>query len=69
MAEEILERHRTVGKRYGGKFLLPHQIELLERIRGGLEQGHVHEGMLKIIDDRMRTAFDAWQAEKKGRAA
>lgn len=69
VASEILERHRTVTKRYGGKFLLPHQVDLLERIRRGEEAGHLHEGPIKIIDDRMRTAFEAWQAERKSKAA
>ena len=69
VATEILKRHHTVTKRYGGKFLLAHQIELLERIRRGEEAGHLHEGPIKIIDDRMRTAFEAWQTERKSKAA
>lgn len=69
IAEEVLERHKTVSKRYGGKFLLPHQIEMLQRIKDGLEPGHLHEIPIRVIDDRMRTAFEAWRADKKSRAA
>ena len=69
VATDILQRDQKVGKRHGGKFLIPHQIALLERIRSGHEPGHLHELSIKIIDDRMRTAFEAWQSEKKTRAA
>ncbi|MEE7460669.1 hypothetical protein MFUR16E_04645 [Methylobacterium fujisawaense] len=66
---EILERHETIPKRYGGKFLTKDQIEKLERIYRGEIAAHLHERMLKNIDDRLRTAWKAREADPKRKAA
>ncbi|MGU3387227.1 hypothetical protein ACLBYG_22145 [Methylobacterium sp. D53M] len=66
---EILERHETIPKRYGGKFLTKEQVQKLERIYRGEIAAHDHEQMLKNIDDRLRMAWKAQEADPRRKAA
>ena len=66
---EILERHETIPKRYGGKFLTRDQLSKLEGIFRGEIAAYLHETMLKLIDNRLHTAWEAQEVDRKRKAA
>ena len=66
---EILERYETIPKRFDGKFLTKDQISNIKSIFCGEILAYAHESILKLIDKRPQTSWEAQEVARKRKAA